>query len=276
MLKKYVLILGMACGFFPAPMTVAQDKDVDMLVVAGATAVAVGTAVYVARRETNEAKINRAYKLIDMYGVKVQSQLSQLMSSADVRYFLSQSLRSKKEILSMYEAIAQLYREIDNRYNCWVTPWNWTRNMKQAFDAIKKLYQEALILKMMIDHAPLLQVDHGDEQALVKAARVFSAGTLYPVIYTVMQLQADMRTLRSLTFYIPCEYAYVDSLDNVVHALKCSEAYLQDLREQAKHEEQQRLIHAAQQQAQAQQSQACAQMRQAAALEERNEIERNK
>gem|GEM_PF-1333075 len=277
MLKKSALICIMACGIAPVQAHTSSEETPNPLVVAGATAIVVGTAVYMARRETNESKINRVHKLIDLYGVRIQGQLSQLMNNDDIRYFIAQSSASKKEIISMYNATAQLHKEMNNRYNSWVTPWNWTADMKQAFEAIKKLYQEALILKMMIDHAPLLQVDLGNDEALVKAARVFCAGiSCYPVVHTIVRLQDDMQTLRSLKFYVPCEYMYIESLDSVVTALKSTDAYVQDRREQEKHWEQQRLASAAAQQASAQQAQAFAQMRQAAALEIRNDIERQK
>lgn len=272
-----MLIFVMACGIAPMQLRASHDEASNALVVAGTTAIVVGTAVYVARRETNESKINRVHKLIDLYGVKIQGVLSKLMDNQDISNCIPLLSRSKKEIISMYDATAQLYQEMNNRYNSWVTPWNWTDDMKQAFEAIKKLYQEALILKMIIDHSPLLQVDLADEEALVKAARVFCAGaSCYPVVTTVARLQDDMQVIRSLKFYIPCEYMYIEDLDNVVTALKSTDAYVQDRREQEKHWEQQRLVSAAAQQAGAQQTQAFAQMRQAAALEERNAIERQK
>lgn len=243
--------------------------DTDILIAAGVTTVVVGTGVYVAFRETNSSKIDRAYKIINMYGAKVQRELLKITTAADIYLFANQSYAAKKELTFVYETIDKMHSEISRRYNCWVTPWNWSSNMKQAYEAIHQLYEQATILHMMIEHGSLLSVG-AQEAELVKAARVFCGGVSnYPIVFTVNRLKEDMKRMSSMQFYVPCEYIYLEYLDEVCRILMCSDAYVQDCREHEKHVEQMRIVAAAEAQAQAQ-------SRQAAALEKRNEIEEQK
>jgi hypothetical protein len=267
MFQKLTLMTLMILGVLPNS-TQAND-GASTVVAVGATAMVVGTTVYLAYRESNASLIQRAYKLIDAYEGSVQRHLIGLATSKDIAEFASKPAAFKKDMMLVYDQVEDIYGRLGNRYCSWVTPWNWTPEMKQAYKDIKRFHQELKVIKMMFQYALFLP-ESITEQTVVQTARMVSSGaSAYPIIYCVDTLTADIAFIRSLNFYLPCGQIYIELLDKAKSILLASKAYADDRHEYQKHQDQIRAIQAAE-------AQACAQRRQAEALEERNRIEKER
>lgn len=260
-----------------------RDNTAKIVGTIGVAAVTVGTVVYLSYRESNSAKIERATKLVYENKYRVQKILNQLQNFKDLYTLTAQPRSFKKEIIMLHDSLGALYDELQSRYSSWVTPWNWTKEMKEARDLAYNFYQQVKLLRIMLKYAPCLQSSVNSdslilqEDLLIHAVRVMSDGTsAYPLVETVNQLNDDIRFIQNLTVYVSCEQLCSETLGMIRIGLIASKEYDRERQAYENYLQQQRLAQAAEAQARALREQVLAQSRQAAALEERNRIERNK
>ncbi|MBP9764923.1 hypothetical protein KBD08_01145 [Candidatus Babeliales bacterium] len=246
-------------------------------VIGGATVVA-GTAIYIAAREPNPIKIDRAYKTIDLYQMRVQSYMKYMNTTEGIMYFVNQP-QSFMEIGIMVEHVEQVYKDIKKRYGSWFTPWNWTHEMKKAYDNIGVLYNDIVVLKYACQYAPLIRAcsychqSYTPAQMLIAARAVCAGTTSYPLMECVDHIRDLVRTIKYEHRFMQ-HHPFTQIMEYIVKSLVATSEYIQERQAYEQYKQQQRVAQAAESQASAAWAQAEAQNRQARALEERNRLER--
>lgn len=274
-----MLMLGLC---FPLLLQ-AQDTDqANFNYWIGVTAISgtvLGTTAYWAFRESNEAKIQRVHRLYYFYTGNLHEQLASITTLQDMIYFLSHSIKFKKEVLVFSDFVHQLYREMSARYTSWLKPWNWSQEMKREYERIKELHNVLQLIDIMICYQPFILDwrNSFDEAAVIKQAQILCRGTtVYPLCTCVDMIKKDLAFLKATNFKISCDVVLIEMLEHVLNFMVCTQAYVAE--QQMRHEFNllERQTYAAELQALAQQSQAQAQHKQAEAQKDRNKIEQEK
>lgn len=289
----------------------APSNNQKIIMAAAATAVAVGTGLYWKHRESNAVKIQRVDSLCAQYHDQMQVLLQQIQTMQDVYDFNAQALGFTLKLNSFDQQVHAAYQDINERYNFWLTPWNYTQDMKQAYEKMSALREQWRIdLKVAhskIDHMSLLKQAmeniayfssclgtwHGfaDEADLLKFARKICLGSsTYPVHATVMTLRQALNLLKCARAYVACDQALIDKMEQICTEMLISQSYLDEAKEKQEEERaqqaialQERLARAEEEKARAEknkawaaQQQAWAQQAQARAQEEQAAAQRER
>lgn len=271
MLKKIMIFAS-----FMTVLSVSADEDtVKYATAVVGTAAAVGTGIYLVRREPNAVKIERFYKIQDAYRSLIERKLLGLNTMSDIVTFATQPLTAKKELYLIYDLVHGAYLDIAKRYTNWFTPWNWGKAMKAAYQQASLLDAKVSFLKDLFTWAPFLKTDvvNMDEKELVKLARsVCLAQSSYPVLCCISKLDASIVYARNHYSSISCAFIYIETLQQIQTALASLQEYAMERRDQDAAILQARNVAAQEQKAKAEMTKAAAQTRQAQALEEQNKI----
>ena len=112
---------------------------------------------------------------------------------------------------------------IDNAYNSWLCPWNWSSSLKRA------LYQVRIVTILTL-YADLIQLDDqltGDE--LVQALRSKFAGvTMYPLVFAYALMLEQLENIKILKKV--CSYQVVKQL--LTQIKPCLEKFTKLLRQE--------------------------------------------
>jgi hypothetical protein len=274
MFKKLMFMLVFSSGFVRSE----SDPVATLAIVAGATAVA-GTGIYLAVRESNDVKIERAQDWLIYYSGNLHYDLARISNLSDLQQFISQSTKFKKEMQVFCKGVRNSYFEIKARYGSWVTPWNWSSKMKLAYIQIKELHDVVKMIDMMFMYQPLMTVyqEDLDENVIVKKAQaICHAASLYPMIYCANMMKDDLSFLKNTHFKISCDIVLVDLLERALELVLTSDAFVQERRIQEEMAIKERQAKAQEAQVAAQLAQAKALSDQAKAQQDRNRIEREK
>lgn len=266
MFKKLILMIG--CVF---TLLIQADSDHTFSIVAATTVIA-GTGVYLAMRESNIMKIERAENWLKYYAGGLHYDLAQIVTLKDMQKFVQKPTRFKKEIQVFCDEVARSYVEINARYGSWIKPWNWNAVMKHTYVRIKELYQTTKLINMMFKYQPMIisWSDDLDELVIVKSAQMICQGeSSYPLIYCAQMMKEDLKFLHKTQFKISCDIALIDMLETLKEFIVSTQTYVEEKRIQEQVKLQER-------QAYAQEVQAAAQLAQAQAQKERNQIEKEK
>lgn len=250
---------------------------------AAATVVAAGTGIYLACRETNEVKIERAEHLCEFYGARLRSSLAKITTEQDIVNFVAESAQFKKELVVFMTLVESSFGEIRSRYASWVKPWNWNNAMKITYHRIKNVHRCMGLVKMMLYYQSLiLTLPTHVEDEIVKAAHTVCQGKCsYPMIMCADTLKQDIRYLKNnycvKSVYLDegafdgtfCASLLIDMLERFLGSIVTTKVYVEEKRIQDEINLQERQTRAQEQQALAQQLQAQAQL-------ERNRIEAEK
>lgn len=284
MLKKIMLIVMVITSGF---VQTSDDQRSNVKYWTGfvaATAVVAGTGVYVACRESNEVKMERAEHLCDFYSAGLRNNLAKITTEQDVLNFVSESVQFKKELTVFMTLVECSFGEIRSRYASWLKPWNWNNAMKIVYHRIKNVHRSMGLVKIMLYYQPLILTlpSTNLEDDIVKAARTICQGkSSYPMIMCADTLKQDIRFLKNnyciKSVYLDegafdgtfCANLLIDMLERFLASIVTTRLYVEEKRIQDELNLQERQTKAQEQQALAQQLQAQAQL-------ERNRIEAEK
>lgn len=253
---------------------------------AAVASVAIGTGVYWSVREPNDVKMARVDELLKYYSSNLHYALINIKTLDDMRNFVGQSNRFKKETEVFIEMVNRSYAEMSARYNSWVKPWNWNVKMKAAFEKIQDLRKTMRMVEMMITYYPFMVMYSYpfDEKILVQRVQMICLGkSAYPMCSCATSIQQDLLFLKTHHFKVWSEVVLIDMLEQLLSLILSSSTYIEEKRIQEEMaikarqaEALERQSRAAEHQVGAQYAQAQAQREQAKAQEERNRIEREK
>lgn len=217
------------CSSISTDVTVS-DALIKSIAAVALTYTAYKTGSYLYSREPNGVKVDRLNKLwssltYDMHFSSLQ----------DVQKFLKQTAPFVRPVLDSYA-------EMEARYNSWAKPWNWTSEMRVA-------YQKAKLLSVLFRYHDII-VDWGqlssDEQALVKSMKKRNKGnSRFPLLDTVAQLRFDLDTLESSLYTCGFESILFVVLDTCLDFVLSCDEYTEELRLKAIEELQARTARAA-------------------------------
>lgn len=289
-MTKHLILLTM---FIAAPFQTNADALRDIAIVTG-TGVCVGGLVYAAScRDSNKTRIERAYQAITAYEDDVDCTLEEIDDFESMVYF---SKNMHKTALHVWlRDVQAAYSGIATRYESYLTPWNWSTAMRDAYEAIKQLQDKVLLMQMICDSAHWLECCSSDgkkfsHEDMMHVARVKGcafnqyARVSYPMMSVVAVLQQDIAKLQAMRFYgVVAQKLLLRVLQTACSVVMNSEKYQQEVRDKQEYELKLRMAEAAEKQARAaekqaaaQAVQAAAQLRQASAQEEQNEIAKKK
>lgn len=182
------------------------------------TAMAYGaykTGEYFVNRESNDSKVRRALGIWN----QVSKDLNSISTLANLRNFLY-------KFDHLNELVMESYGELTGRYTSWVTPWNWTNDMKDAHEKMTFLY--ALFKYKEV----LNMLEYGESDLIKVAAATYSLQTAYPVCEYVTKLQADIAALKSISRHSAskCLNIMLQELHMILKVFASSETYVQEHR----------------------------------------------
>lgn len=278
---------------YPYDMRHADNNANIVSLVAATAAVVAGIGVYCAVRESNQAKIVREQVLLQTYKMTMQEDLSHLATWQDMQTYIGLSHVFQKKHQDFFNCVARSYAEIYARYNCWVKPWNWTKEMKKAFEEIESLYNIIKAVEIMAFYAssmPIVINSVDSTQFELHIHALCLGESKYPASYCVDRIKSDLQFLQTKSFNITFDVLLINFLEKFLVQILACPMYINELRLKEEIEIAKAKVEALQAQALAQYVQANAQYEQANALHrqanaqyaqahamyERNEIEENK
>lgn len=199
-----------------------KDVEVSEKVIKSAAAVALVAALYKTgsywmSRESNTVKIE-----------KVNCLLNQVHP-----YFKFHTLQDVQEFLIQFKELTQPVacsnKEISNRYNTWLKPWNWSKDMKQAHGHIQ-------ILGILFGYQDIICAcdELVDENVVVKHIKKRSKGAeRFPLCSFVSQVKADLQVLYSSADSCQAcgfELLITPVLENILDTVLESDEYVGELR----------------------------------------------
>lgn len=104
-----------------------------------AAAVGVGTATYLYNRESNQSKIDKAHKAIELYEKSSCPQLLACKTLTDMQQFLQKYPNFKQKATAVINAVELAFKDMTARYGSYVKPWNWTEPMKKAYHDVRSI-----------------------------------------------------------------------------------------------------------------------------------------
>lgn len=144
MLKK-IILMSVFCIFAVSEKVYSLDnKEIFTSVMVGAGAL--GTIIYWANRESNDCLAARAELLVEknkklcnqaeMYAIQNSNFIP---SSLDV---LQSELQDfQKELLLLNNQLGSVSRILNDRYNSFLTPWNWSDKILQVSNTVKTAFE---------------------------------------------------------------------------------------------------------------------------------------
>lgn len=174
------------------------------------------TGQYLVNREPNVQQVKRALSLWAQMNV----QLTRIVTLHDVQLFIN-------NFQHLEQYVVKSYTELNNRYGSWVKPWNWTSDMKKAFEKMQLAsilfkYQQILTINSGYNEAELLKIATGE----------YSVMTAYPVCAYVQNLQADMEIVQKFVTMPSYKFASIvqRELNKVLRIIAASDTYITEKR----------------------------------------------
>lgn len=195
-----------------------SDALIKSVAAVALTYTAYKTGSYLYNRESNGIKVSRLNKLWN--SLTYDMHFSNLQ---DVQKFLRQTAPFVRPVLDSYA-------EMEARYNSWAKPWNWTSEMRVAYQKAKLLSVLFRYYDIIADWSQL----SSSEQALVKCMKKRNKGSSrFPLLDTVAQLRFDLETLESSLYKCGFESILSAVLDTCLDFVLSCDEYTEELRLQA-------------------------------------------
>lgn len=213
------MLVGVALGSMFSTLSMSEESSVEKKIVLGcAAATALVTAVYWCNRDPNSVKVQQAYNLWSGF----ESLLTQVRNVKDIKNALD-------DFADRQGVVVHTYQSLNARYMSWLKPWNWTADMKLA-------YQKMVILKNLFEYKEIFDaLSEGllSEAAALNIARAKnSLSTSYSLVSYVSCLRTDLNHIIETFGALSCRWGHVvtDALQKSLDILAGSETYVQERR----------------------------------------------
>lgn len=204
-MNRFLKITALALCMSIPVQSVQQSRSTKAMI-AGATVVAVGAAVCISYRESNHVKIVRARQLMDAYRGQIEQSLGLFNDDRSMDLVVRNPGMFKIEIVKLQDSLSVIYEELLARYNSWITPWNWTKEVQSTCAQIEQfLLQTKLVFLLLAAQQSQKTMDSYVTVVDEVLASLTDEQQVYQVLKQSGPLKKDLRALLPVIKECECE-----------------------------------------------------------------------
>lgn len=167
-----------------------------------------GTILYWVQREPNSVKINRVN---DLWSA-TQNNLYNIQNDQELENFYTMHKHLDKDI-------RKLYNEITDRYKNKVTPWNWSNEMKNAYEKISFLHG------IFNANHIISMTENPDKNQVIKHMNIHYKDSPYPLLAAVSNLKSTVSRLKESTYQVSANQLLINLITPALDKILSSSEY---------------------------------------------------